>query len=715
MKSKKRSSRARYLMAIFIITLLVIGTIPNRSSAQADQPTKLKAFQKGAPEELEMAKTLSFNYLEQRIGKYGIKSVNDLKVKRVFVDELSMAHTRVQQTYEGVPVFGGEAIVHLNSDGSLFTFTDSLEKDVTVDTRPDLSQGQAVDMAIAEYGCRDCLTAQPEADIWILRHKGRDHLVYRVQLKRLDGSEETAMPVYFIDAHTGEKVWGYNNLQTDGPTTGTGVSLYSGTVSIGTYYDSGLIFGPYAMQDVNRKIGTYNEDQAGFDFTDNNNTWDSSSQKAAVDVHYGISKALDYFMNVHQRNGIDGNGGPGTATSLDGVTQLFKSRVHYGTNYNGAFWDPDEEQLFFGDGDGNLFAPAVSLDVAGHELMHGITQHTAGLQYWGERGALNESWSDVFGAMVERYVKGENSNTWKIAEACYTPGIAGNGDALRYMDNPHFAYNKDYTSNDDPDHYDERFECSDSFTKCQEDNGGVHHNSGIPNKVFYLVAKGGAHHLGGSMTGIGADAAAKIWYKAITAFMVSDTDFQGARTATLQAAIELYGLGSTEYVAVANAWGLCGVGGLVNNGGFEDSSSPWVLSGYASHENNSSNPNTGSGCLILGYSNYATGYAYQDISIPATADSANLNLNFWLNVSSQETTTLFQTDKLTVEVRNTSGTLLQTLATYSNLNEGTTDIYSKKGAFNLSAYKGQTIRLQFSVQTNYIYTTSFRVDNVSIQ
>src|SRR6185503_6892036 len=136
-----------------------------------------------------------------------------------------------------------------------------------------LSKDQAVDMAIAEYGCRDCLTTQPKADMWILRKEGQDHLVYQVQLKRLDGSKDTAMPVYFIDAHTGEKIFSYNNLQTAGPTTGIGSSLYSGNVTIGTYSSPSLIYGPYGMQDVNRKIGTYNEDNAGFLFTDDNNNW----------------------------------------------------------------------------------------------------------------------------------------------------------------------------------------------------------------------------------------------------------------------------------------------------------------------------------------------------------------------------------------------------------------------------------------------------------
>ena len=135
-------------------------------------------------------------------------------------------------------------------------------------------------------------------------------------------------------------------------------------------------------------------------------------------------------------------------------------------------------------------------------------------------------------------------------EQAYTPSTSG--DALRYMDNPHRASNSGYTADDDPDHYSERYTGT-------GDNGGVHINSGIANKAFYLLAKGGTHHKGGSMTGIGALAASKIWYKALTTYMTSNTNFRGARTATLNAAAALYGSGSTNYNAVASAWSLCGV------------------------------------------------------------------------------------------------------------------------------------------------------------
>jgi thermolysin len=209
--------------------------------------------------------------------------------------------------------------------------------------------------------------------------------------------------------------------------------------------------------------------------------------------------------------------------------------------------------MFYGDGDGVSFSPLVTLDICGHEMTHGITSRTANLTYANESGALNESWSDVFGAMVELYAEGtETTQTWWIGEDANTPSTAG--DALRYMDRPHQALNYGYTTNDDPDHYTERYTGT-------GDGGGVHINSGIPNHVFYLLAKGGTHaHIAGTpVVGIGADKAAKIWYKALTTYMTSSTNFAGAKTATINAANALYGAGSVESVSVAQAWSACGI------------------------------------------------------------------------------------------------------------------------------------------------------------
>ncbi len=151
---------------------------------------------------------------------------------------------------------------------------------------------------------------------------------------------------------------------------------------------------------------------------------------------------------------------------------------------------------------------------------------------------------------------------------------------------------------------------------------------------------------------------------------------------------------------------------LIVNGGFEGGTSPWVLSGDA-YYSTGGYAHSGTGYMILGYYNYASGTLYQTVTIPSNASSANLT--FWLNVTSSETTTTTKYDFLYIEVRNTSGTLLQTLTSYSNLDKGTLGVYSQKGTFNLLAYKGQTIRMQFRATTDFSLPTAFRVDDVSVK
>ena len=521
-------------------------------------------------EKLARAEAASLLRLQKKLARKGI-APNDVKTLRVFEDKdrAERVHTHVQQTHQGVPVFGGEAIVHLDAATELEAqpTTDTLVPNVSVSTTPGLTAGDAVGLAKAHYkvkkGCDECLTDVPQADLWVLRHEGEDHLVYRVQLSRLDGTENTSEPVYFIDAHTGALVWSYDNLQTQAA-TGTGVSLYSGTQPINTY-KSGT---SYYMEDLSRSVGTFDNRNSAkinamlgyinnygtmYRFTDADNFWDAATAKAGVDAHYGAGKVYDYYLSVHGRNGIDGAGGPRTLTSINGSTALITSIVHFGKSYNNAFWSSTKNQMFYGDGDGVNFSSLVALDICGHEMTHGVTSRTANLTYANESGALNESWSDVFGAMVELYARGqETPSTWWIGEDANTPGIAG--DALRYMDTPHRADNYGYTANDDPDYYTERYTGT-------SDSGGVHINSGIPNHVFYLLAKGGTHaHVAGApVVGIGADKAAKIWYKALTTYMTSSTNFAGARTATMNAADALYGVGSAESVSVAQAWAACGV------------------------------------------------------------------------------------------------------------------------------------------------------------
>ncbi|HXF42828.1 MAG TPA: M4 family metallopeptidase [Pyrinomonadaceae bacterium] len=685
-------------------------------------------FSRGTDDEKERAKQISLAILNNLAAQNAIGNPSEYDVRNVEIDALNMAHTRVRQVIGGVPVWEGEAIVHLNPDGELASITDALKQGIVVDTKPNFSPMTAVQLVRRTGRFIRPITEQPLVQLYIYRGEDRDHLAYRVELPRLDGSPYTSVPVVFIDAHTGERLFSYDNLQT-----GTGVSLYSGTVTINTSQSGST----YYMEDLTRKMGTFNMNNTGNTTTGTGGTqsrfsstddyWDATAERAGVDAHIGAAATFDYYKNVHGRNGIDGNGGPGTTSAAaNSSISLITSRVHFGRNYNNAFWY--QNRMTYGDGDGSTFTPLVTLDIAGHEMTHGVTEYTAGLTYSGESGALNESMSDVFGAMVESYYRGGvvNADTWKIGEQAYTPGTSG--DALRYMDDPHKAPNSGYTADDDPDHYAERYTGS-------ADNGGVHINSGIGNKAFYLVAAGGTHHRSGvTVTGIGTGDAARIWYRALTVYMTSNTNFAGARTATLNAAADLFGTSSQQYNTVATAWCAVGVGScpnpnptptptptptpspgggeLISNGGFEGSVSPWVGSGSGYfYTANGNYPHGGTGYVYLGVNNSVSGQVYQTVSIPS---NANGTLTFWLNVTSSESTTTTQYDKLYVEVRNTSGSLLATLATYSNLNKSSAGNYSQK-SLNLSAYRGQTVRIQFRATTDSSLTTTFRVDDVSLQ
>jgi Zn-dependent metalloprotease len=254
-----------------------------------------------------------------------------------------------------------------------------------------------------------------------------------------------------------------------------------------------------------------------------------------VDAQYGTAVTWDYYKNVHGRTGIAGNG-----------TGAY-NRVHYSTRYNNAFWSDSCFCMTYGDGDGSTFTPLVSLDVAGHEMTHGVTSRTARLVYSGESGGLNEGTSDIFGTMVEFYAANANDpGDYLIGEEIYRAG-----GSLRSMINP----SSDGASAD----------CWYATVK----NLDVHYSSGVANHFYYLLAQGttagspsktcvaGNTRVAtgnGTVVGIGRAKAEKIWYRALTVYFTSSTTYAAARTATIRAAGDLYGVGGVEATAVANAW-----------------------------------------------------------------------------------------------------------------------------------------------------------------
>lgn len=260
---------------------------------------------------------------------------------------------------------------------------------------------------------------------------------------------------------------------------------------------------------------------------------DEPGRDATVNRAYaGLGATFELFLNAYGRDSIDGSGLPLTAT------------VHYDRDYNNAFWNGD--QMVFGDGDGEIFLDfTIPVDVIGHELAHGVTQYTANLTYFGQPGALNEHFSDVFGALIKQYTLGQTAGEadWLIGAGLLAPRVTG--VALRSMKAPGTAYDDDVLGKDpQPGHMDD-------FVRTGRDNGGVHINSGIPNHAFHLAAT----ELGGHAW----ERAGQIWYDVLTGGELgSQALFTDFASLTLAAARSRFGDGA-ELQAVRKAWGQVGL------------------------------------------------------------------------------------------------------------------------------------------------------------
>jgi Zn-dependent metalloprotease len=260
---------------------------------------------------------------------------------------------------------------------------------------------------------------------------------------------------------------------------------------------------------------------------------DPPTGDVAVDEAYdGLGATYALFADVFGRASVDDAGMPLLAT------------VHYGRQYDNAFWDG--HQMVFGDGDGQVFGRfTASLSVIGHELCHGVTQFTAGLAYQGQSGAINESLSDVFGALVEQHARRQSAAeaSWLIGEGLFTDEVEG--AALRSMRAPGTAYDDDVLGKDPQP------AMVAGYVDTADDNGGVHLNSGIPNHAFYLVATA----LGGDAW----DAAGHIWYDTMTGSLPPTASFVQFAAATADAALARFGDGSREHRAVREAWSTVGL------------------------------------------------------------------------------------------------------------------------------------------------------------
>lgn len=527
----------------------------------------------GRPLWAERAMRRSLSHLSERRMAPLRDPQSELTLRAAEQDDLGQTHVRMNQVQQGVEVFGGQLIAHLEADtvrevtGRVFDTTGS-EPTAT------LPADQAIVLAKAALHYGGEFTVPPGAKLVMLPHrisKGDDQpgatLTWQVSLNVEDGTDATGSYQYFINAQDGQVVWHYNAMPQE--TTNikqTGRSLYSGQVTINTQSEAtptqrffgtgnyklvdGLHGGPTTNEMSNGNAGNGSVFSVFFTALTSNYVWGngttSSRESAAVDAHFGLANVWDYFLNTFHRIGIDNGGTPVT------------NRVHFGTNWNNATYG--NYTLNFGDGDGQLFSPLVSLDVIAHEFTHGVTEKTAGLIYAGESGALNESFSDVFGTGAEFYANIRPN--YLIGEDVYTP--ATKGDALRNMADP--------TAQGQPDHYTKRAYPGPCTPTALNDNCGVHTNSGIMNKVFYLLSEGGTHPYSKVRVGkIERFRAEWIFYRALTHYLTSSARFVDARQATIRAAqdaqVQLeYGRWVAE--EVAKAWDAVGVGDDVAAGAY---------------------------------------------------------------------------------------------------------------------------------------------------
>lgn len=417
---------------------------------------------------------------------------------RVGRDKEGFTHLRMEQELRGLPIVGAELVLHVEeSTGQVKGLNGRFIPADGLATEPKLESGAALESAL-----REANIAAPQ----LLESPQLTYVVDRNGTARLAFAARVAY-------------WSDQGLETD--------RIFADAI------DGSLAARhPEVWRAKYRKIYTANNGSS-LPGTLLYNEGGTSSDFDANKAYEYSGNAYDYFSARHGRDSWNGSGGNLIST------------VHWQSGYNNANWT--NNQMAFGDGDGVTFTGlARGLDIVAHEMTHGVTQATANLTYSNESGAMNESMSDIFGAAAEARVRGVSASTWKIGEDVYTPGVSG--DALRYMNTP-------VNDGSSRDYYPERYTGG-------ADNGGVHWNSGISNLAFYLASQGGTHPRGktsNSVPAAGMTTVEKIFYRALTWYMTSSTNFTGARHATLAAADNLHGNCGTPYNAVYQAWDAVGV------------------------------------------------------------------------------------------------------------------------------------------------------------
>ena len=604
--------RKKYLRSFLFSGLVILG-VTFAQSQEKDQVIKQKVEgSNGRPSMIIFNESANYSPGQSKqIFKQHLKlsQQDDYKKIKSENDRVGYVHEKYQQYYKNIKVEFGTYTVH-SKKGKVESISGEFYEPGTVNLNPRLTKAQGLQAAMSHIGAQSYLWEDQAASKELGYKKPDGELVLLPAFDNLDKKESqdrlrlaykyeifTIKPLggadVYVDANTGEILFynarvkhadnfGYdgrnnasvtiaereNTIKTLATAMVSGVAdtRYSGNQTIETT----LSGGNYTLNDASRKVYTRNANNMApgtttlpyitnyTEFTDNDNNWtaaeydNADKDNAALDAHWGAMMTYDYWMNVHGRNSYDNAG-----------SQL-RSYVHVDNNYDNAFWYLNV--MSYGDGSSNgtegngYFDALTSLDVAGHEIGHGVCEYTANLAYQKESGAMNEAFSDIWGAAIEHYAKGNGSDTnpdasiWLIGDEIdrRTGSVA-----LRSMSNP--------SSLGQPDTYGGTYWVSVSCTPTSSnDYCGVHTNSGVLNFWFYLLTVGGSgtNDIGSSyfVSGIGMSKASQIAFRMESVYLSANSTYANARTYGIQAAKDLYGAGSSAEIAVTNAWHAVGVG-----------------------------------------------------------------------------------------------------------------------------------------------------------
>jgi Zn-dependent metalloprotease len=478
------------------------------------------------------ARTLAF--LDTHKALFRMRSpATELSMTRAFVDGLGMTHARFQQMVADLPVAGHEVFVHYDATGRLTSIDADYVPDLGgIGTTPGLGPDEALARAKVELGA-DGATLTPDAPrlvVYAPAGSASARLAYQARI-RATGGAAPAIWATLVDATTGAVLHKYDDLQT---VEGKGVDAAGKTLTfqVSAGANSGFVLTDTSTGvTITTSTANQKETTPGTTITSTDqDSWDTgvTGAGAAIDAHVNAETVYAYYKNHHARNSIDGNGGAMVST------------VHFGVAYDNAAWDGTG--MLYGDG-GSLFVPlSLGLDVVGHEFTHGVTQVSSALQYETQSGALNEAISDTFGAFIEHASQPDAVKNWTIGEA-----IMKGGGVLRDMTKP------ESVDQPQPGHMSE-------YVNTQQDNGGVHINSGIINNAAWLMTVGGVNPVSKIQVpfGVGWDKSEKVWYRANTTYFKQTTNFGQAAQGLLQAAKDL-GLTDNEQAIIDCAFKAVGV------------------------------------------------------------------------------------------------------------------------------------------------------------